>query len=625
MQARADARLLGTALAGEQPLEPRGELAPVLRDHLLKEGVLGREEVVEGALGETRPPGHVLHAQRAEALVAQQLPADVQHAKAQPPALLLGKNRRHDRLPLVSSPHFDRINVTDFLNLVILWVRVAYIRVRQVSPPTARPKGTSVNKQSTSPSSPAELSKGQKNLALVVILCMTLMEMLNTTIANVALPTLQTAFEVDMALVQWVSSTLLVVSCAFLLTFGRLGDMIGKVRVFQFGVVTFTVGSLLSALAPSLPILIAARAVQGLGIAASMANNQGIITEMFADSRGRALGLLATFTALGAMSGPTIGGTLVSIAPWRVIFLINVPIGIVSFLVGLRVLPNRRPAERKRFDVKGAVLLSPAILLFFAAITLMQKGFSPLHAVMLAAAAVLLVLFVIVERRESDPLINMDVFKNLGFDACLLTAVCVFLALSGITVISPFYLQQAMGIAPGVAGAIVATYSLVNAIVGPISGTISDKIGCNIPVVVGAALFALGLSLFASLSLDTPIPLIVAIMMGTSLGSAIFQAPNNSLIMSHAKPEMLGFVGSLGNLMRYLGQSLGITVSMALLYGNMSDVAGYRVTAYIPERPDVFITGMSRTFLILMGLVIVGIVITLVRIFVLDRREGHTS
>lgn len=95
--------------------------------------------------------------------------------------------------------------------------------------------------------------------------------------------------------------------------------------------------------------------------------------------------------------------------------------------------------------------------------------------------------------------------------------------------------------------------------------------------------------------------------------------------MSHAKPEMLGFVGSLGNLMRYLGQSLGITVSMALLYGNMSDVAGYRVTAYIPERPDIFITGMSRTFLILMGLVIVGIVITLVRIFVLDRREGHTS
>ena len=243
-----------------------------------------------------------------------------------------------------------------------------------------------MNKQSTSPSSPAELSKGQKNLALVVILCMTLMEMLDTTIANVALPTLQTAFEVDMALVQWVSSTLLVVSCAFLLTFGRLGDMIGKVRVFQFGVVTFTVGSLLSALAPSLPVLIAARAVQGLGIAASMANNQGIITEMFADSRGRALGLLATFTALGAMSGPTIGGTLVSIAPWRVIFLINVPIGIVSFLVGLRVLPNRRPAERKRFDVKGAVLLSPAILLFFAAITLTALGM-PISSVTLSVWA----------------------------------------------------------------------------------------------------------------------------------------------------------------------------------------------------------------------------------------------
>lgn len=477
---------------------------------------------------------------------------------------------------------------------------------------------------SPTPGSPAELTQGQKNVALIVILCMTLMEMLDTTIANVALPTLQKAFGVDMALVQWVSSTLLVVSCAFLLPFGRLGDIVGKVRVFQFGVITFTIGSTLSALAPSLPVLIAARAVQGVGIAASMANNQGIITEMFAESRGRALGLLATFTALGAMSGPIIGGSLVSVS-WRIIFMINVPIGIVSFLAGLKILPNRRPTEQRRFDVKGAVLLAPAILLFFAAITLMQKGFAPLHAAMIAAAVVLLVLFVLVERREAEPLINMEVFKNPGFDACLLTAVLVFLALSGITVISPFYLQQAMGIAPGVAGAIVATYSLVNAIVGPISGTISDKIGCNIPVVAGAAVFSLGLAAFSSMSLETPIPLIVAIMMGTSLGSAIFQAPNNSLIMSHAKPEMLGFVGSLGNLMRYLGQSLGITVSLALLYGNMSTIAGERVTAYIPERPDVFIAGMSRTFLILMGLVIVGIVISLVRIFMLDRKGGHTA
>lgn len=476
-----------------------------------------------------------------------------------------------------------------------------------------------------SPSSSEQMTRGQKNAALIVVLCMTFMEMLDTTIANVALPTLQHAFDVDMALVQWVSSTFLVVSCAFLLTFGRLGDIVGKVRVFQVGVATFTVGSVLSALAPSLPVLIAARAIQGLGVAASMANNQGIITEMFAENRGRALGLMGTFTALGSMCGPTIGGAIVSVASWRLIFLINVPIGIISLLVGLKILPNRRPEAKRHFDVKGAVLLSPAVLLFFAAITLMQKGFSPVQGVMLAVAAVLLVLFVLVERREAEPLVSMEVFKNPGFDACLLTAVCVFLALSGITIISPFYLQQALGLAPGVAGAIVATYSLVNAIVGPLSGTISDKIGCNIPVVAGAAIFSVGLALFASLNLGTPVPLIVAIMMGTSLGTAIFQAPNNSLIMGHAKPEMLGFVGSLGNLMRYLGQSLGITVSMALLYGNMSDVAGYRVTAYIPERPDVFIAGMSRTYLILMGLVIVGIAITLVRIFVFDRREKDTE
>ncbi|WP_288735615.1 MFS transporter, partial [uncultured Enorma sp.] len=214
----------------------------------------------------------------------------------------------------------------------------------------------------------AGASRGHTAAALVVILAMTFMEILDGTIVNVALPSMQQELGVDMASIQWVASIYSIVTCAALLVFGRLGDMYGKVRIFQVGVALFTAGSALCALSGTFGMLVVARAVQSLGGAASLANNQGIITETFPTSRGRALGLVATFTALGAMCGPTLGGLIVASLPWEFIFIINLPIGLISFVVGLKVLSNRRPAHRPSFDALGTVLLIPSILLIFFAI-----------------------------------------------------------------------------------------------------------------------------------------------------------------------------------------------------------------------------------------------------------------
>ena len=331
---------------------------------------------------------------------------------------------------------------------------------------------------------------------------MTFMETLDGTIVNVALPTMQAELGVEATQIQLVASAFLVVTCAFLLVFGRLGDIVGKVRVFQLGVVLFTAGSALCALSSTLPALVGARVVQALGVAASLANNQGIITETFPDSRGRALGLVATFTALGAMAGPTIGGALVSALPWESIFVINLPIGLVSLLIGLKVLPNRRPTER----------------------------------------------------RQEEPLVRLEVFRSASFDIDLVSMVLVFLGLSLLT-------------------------------------------------------------------LSTPVSAIVPMLMFTSLGSTVFQPPNNSLIMGHAALETLGFVGSLGNLMRYLGQSLGGTVSMGVLYGAMSARAGRVVTSYVPGEPELFMAGLSTVFRVLAALVLVGLALSLVRTLVIDRRH----
>lgn len=460
----------------------------------------------------------------------------------------------------------------------------------------------------------------RRGWALFAILCMTFMEVLDGTIVNVALPTMQVELGVEATEVQLVASVFLVVTCAFLLVFGRLGDMLGKVRIFQTGVVLFTAGSALCALSTTLPVLVAARAVQALGVACSLANNQGIITELFAESRGRALGLVATFTALGAMAGPTVGGVLVSMFPWESIFVINIPIGILSFAIGAFALPNRRPVEKHALDVPGALLVVPAILLVFAAITLMEDGAGPLEFGMLAGGLALVAAFIAVERRVPEPLVQLRVFRNASFDIDLIAMVLVFLGLSGVTIIMPFYLQSALGLEPGVAGLVMACYPLVNATIGTLSGALSDRIGCIKPTLAGQVVFALGLLGLSTLALDTPIARIVPMLMFTSLGSAMFQSPNNSLIMGHAEPEMLGFVGSLGNLMRYLGQSLGITISTGVLYGTMSAEAGYRVSSFVADRPELFMRGLATVFHLLAALVAVALVISLVRTLVIDRR-----
>ena len=466
----------------------------------------------------------------------------------------------------------------------------------------------------------SERSRGKRALALLAILCMTFMEVLDGTIVNVALPTLQRELAVGGTEIQLVASVFLVVTCAFLLMFGRLGDILGKVRVFQAGVALFTAGSALCALSSTLTALVVGRAVQALGVAASLANNQGIITELFAESRGRALGLVATFTALGAMAGPTVGGMLVSVFPWESIFVINIPLGAASFALGLYALPNRRPKQRRRFDVPGALLVVPAILLVFAAITLMEGGVNATSLAMLVAGAVLLVAFLAVERRQPEPLVRLDVFSNASFDIDLTAMVLVFLGLSGVTIIMPFYLQDALGLDPGTAGLVMACYPLVNATVGTAAGALSDKIGCIKPTIAGQAVFAAGLLGLSFLALDTPVVAIVPMLMFTSLGSAMFQSPNNSLIMGHASPEALGFVGSLGNLMRYLGQSLGITISMGVLYGSMSAEAGSRVTAFVPGQPELFMHGLAPVFRLLAALVFVALVLSVVRTLVLERR-----
>lgn len=489
---------------------------------------------------------------------------------------------------------------------------------------------------------------------LCTVLVMTFMGCLDSSIVNVALPVMSRELGVDMSQIQWVASIYLVVNCASILVFGRLGDLIGKVRVFQAGVLLFTVGSLLCSLSHTLPTLIGARVVQSLGASAALANNQGIITEAFpARERGRSLGMVASFVALGTLTGPVLGGVIVGATSWEYIFVINVPVGLVAFLVGLRTLPDDSPAPApapassdvsalhaedgsgrkagcgqlgaapsplRRLDVGGSILMAVALVLVFCSLTLLESASSPLVWGALVLGVVLFVAFVLYERRCPEPLVRMDVFRDVHFDVNLVTMLIVFVVFGANNMILPFYLQDARAFGVTLAGLLMASYPLVNFFVGPLAGSLSDRVGCEGITMAGLFVFGIGAVVVSLLGASTPIPVIAASLMLMSLGSSSFQSPNNALVMGSAPRDALGFVGSLSALVRSLGMSLGIVLSTSLLYNRMSDAAGYRVTSYVEGHAEYFLYGFRWVYLVLAVLVAVACALATWR-FVASRRS----
>lgn len=455
-----------------------------------------------------------------------------------------------------------------------------------------------------------------KWIVLFTVVAMTFMSTLDSSIVNVALPAMQRELGVGAADIQWVSSVYLLVCCVTVLVFGRLGDLFGKVRFFQIGVALFTAGSMLCGLVTSLPVLIVARVVQALGAASATANNMGIVTEAFPSSqRGRALGITSTFVSLGLMCGPTIGGMLIAAYPWESIFLINVPVGIVAFLVGLRTLPRdtRRSSDDRgavpHFDIAGSVLLAPAIFFVFFSLTNLASEVTPLLLGMLAAGIALLIAFIAVERRVSAPLVRLDLFGNASFSANLAAMLLCFLAVGATEYLLPFFLQDACGYASNVAGFILTAIPLGMAIMGPLGGALSDRIGSFWPCLVGLVVYAVGIWFVGGLSTDANIVVIVALIAAMAAGTGLFQSPNNALVMGSVEADDLGFAGSLVSLVRYMGMSAGVTGGTVLLYGQMSRIAGYTVSGYVEGQPELFLAGFSFTFDVLAALTLLGAVL----------------
>lgn len=455
-------------------------------------------------------------------------------------------------------------------------------------------------------------------IILFTVISATFMATLDGSIVNVALPNMSDKLDVNMAQISWVVTSFLITISATILIFGRLGDIKGKTRVFKFGLVVFTLGSFLCGLTDSLPLLVAARVVQAIGAAATMATNQGIITQVFPKhERGRALGLIGTFVALGSMAGPPIGGLIVSAVSWEYIFLINVPIGIIVFIMAMKVLPKSHNVVEEKVDRKGSLLFTVFIVLLFGALLQGQSiGYNnPFVISAFIISFVSFVIFIIVENKIQVPLLELGIFKNSLFSISIICAFISFICIGASNIILPFYFQDVLKFSPAATGLFMMVSPVVLSIVAPISGYMSDKIGSEILTLIGLLLTSIGLFLISSLSEKSSLIILVVYIVVMTIGNGMFQSPNNSLVMSTVSKNKLGIAGSVNALIRNLGLVLGTAVATLLLYNRMSYRIGYRVVDYVKGRDDIFIYGMRWVYISAGILCLVGVAITALRFY----------
>jgi DHA2 family multidrug resistance protein-like MFS transporter len=412
------------------------------------------------------------------------------------------------------------------------------------------------------------LPRAERRLAIVAIAIGTVMAVLDGSIANVALPTISHELHVDAAASIWVVNAYQLAVAVLLVPLSSLGDVIGYRKVYATGIAIFTLGSLACALSPTLPILIAARVLQGIGGAAVMSIAPALNRSIFPSSKlGVAVGISALTVAASSAAGPTIGGALLAIAPWPWLFAINVPIGIFDSAFARRSLPAGTPSGA-RFDLPSALLSGPALALFVVALDGFARRLPPLAiATLLAASIGFGYAFVRRQHILEHPMLPLDLFGISRFSLAAATSLCSFVAQGLAFVALPFLIQTAYGYSPLVSGLLFTPWPLAIAVVAPIAGRLADRLHPPVLSTIGLGIFAVGLAFFAVLPPDASPLAIVGCGIVCGLGFGFFQAPNNRELMGSAPRKRSGAASGVLATVRVTGQSLG-AAAVAIVLGN---------------------------------------------------------
>jgi len=466
----------------------------------------------------------------------------------------------------------------------------------------------------------------EKWLVLTVIVIKMIMDGLDGSMLNIALPSISTSLGVTSGAIVWIASAYSITTSTTVLFFGRLGDIIGKTRFYIIGIAIYALSSFVGGVANSLPLLVIARVVQAIGASCTMANSQGIITMVFPQhQRGRALGIYGGAISLGTLAGPTLGGLIVGYMNWQYIFLLKVPIALLAFVLGIRFFPKDAHTEKEKMDYPGAILYAIAIIsLLFSLQDGYEAGYTSVTILSgLALALVAFVAFFTLQRKRTMPMLDLGIFKNPLYSINVLIAFILSLTGMFYGIIIPFYMQGVLGTPVSIAGMYMSISPIITILITPVSGILTDKVGGEKLTALGLSINFIALLLMATLTATSQVISLVVYICINSLGMALFQAPNNALIMSSLPPDKLGIGGSASMSIRTIGGTIGIAFSTAILYGGMSKVLGYRVTGYVPGQglDDAFVYGMRNSCLVAAAICVFGVAASLYAVAMANRSK----
>ncbi|MGH2560246.1 MAG: DHA2 family efflux MFS transporter permease subunit [Thermomicrobiales bacterium] len=426
---------------------------------------------------------------------------------------------------------------------------------------------------------------------LAVLSAAVFMLLLDTTIVNVAQVKIRQDLGASLTQIQWVLDSYILTYAVLLLSFGRLGDVFGRRRMFVVGMSIFTAASALCGASAwigdqigvsGVNVLIVARVLQGLGGAFMMPQSLSLITVAFPpEKRGAALGIWGGIVALGAIIGPVIGGLIVTDYAWEWIFLLNVPIGIAGVWATQRIVPESvDPLASRKIDWGGIVFSGTGIFaLVYASIEGNKEGWtSPLILGLFAAAAVLLTLFVLWERRSPDPMMKLELFKLRNFWVGNVIALAVAFGMLGIFFPMTLFLQSVLDFSPIRAGLTMTPMSIMIMFAAPLSGRLSDRIGARWILVTGLTLMTVGILLIIQqIDMQTDWLALLPALIVTGAGMGMTFAPMTAASMKEVPPRIAGSASGIINTMRNVGQVLGIAVLGGVLQSRVGTHAGDRL------------------------------------------------
>jgi EmrB/QacA subfamily drug resistance transporter len=413
------------------------------------------------------------------------------------------------------------------------------------------------------------------------------MVMLDSTVVNLALPTIQRELNASMSELQWIVDAFVLALASLLLTGGTLGDMFGRRRAFMIGVAVFTGGSVICALAPTTGVLIGARVLQGVGGAVMMPSTLSILTNTFPDARerARAIGLWAGISGLAMAIGPLVGGTMVDRLGWQSIFWINAPIGVIALALAARFVPESSDRAGRTLDLPGQVTAVLGLAaLTYAFIEANTYGWTSTRILTcFIVAAVSLSLFLFLEIRGSSPLLQLKFFRNMTFSGANLVGVIVSFAFFGVIFFLSLFLQDVQGYSPTKAGVLQlpATLGVMTAAI--VSGRIVGRIGARLPITIGLLMTGTALLFQTGIQPDTSYASFWYWLLLMGLGIGLIMSPMTTAVMGTVPAARAGMASATSNTMRQVGGVFGIAVLGNLVTHRFTtDLSAALATFHLP-------------------------------------------